>query len=60
MMKLVLGISIAAVLSACGADGYPTSSSDESPLSLSGESRMGVVTGEGFITETDLTINFGL
>jgi len=59
MMKLVTGLSLAFLLSGCGADGYPTEPR-EPALSISGETYFGVVSSRGPVSGSDLSINFGV
>ncbi len=59
MTRFIVGLCLALFVTGCGASGYPTTPSD-SPISISGETRIGVSTYDGNIAESDLTINFGL
>ncbi|MGR3663004.1 MAG: hypothetical protein ACU0CA_17760 [Paracoccaceae bacterium] len=59
MIKLISGLSLAFLLSGCGADGYPTEPK-EPALSISGETYFGVVSNRGAVSGTDLSINFGV
>jgi hypothetical protein len=54
-----MGLPLVLIVTGCGAGGYPSAPS-ESPISISGETRIGVTTHEGNVAETDLTINFGV
>jgi hypothetical protein len=62
MTRLIAGLTMVLLAASCGADGYPTEPADpaNSPISISGETRIGVSTYDGNINDTDLTINFGL
>lgn len=66
MTRLMIATVAMLGLASCGIDGAPsrpTSTSNESPISLSGETNIGVVAGEGgrsqFYNGTDVSIAIG-
>lgn len=61
MKRLIAALLATVALTACGADGYPTTP-QKSPISISGETRIGVVAGgpnPGFYNGTDLNVTVG-